>query len=31
MLDKGGQTLVAGGMQGIFTPGLLIVARKRIG
>ena len=31
MLDKGGQTLVAGGTQGIFTPGLLIVARKRIG
>ena len=31
MLDKGGQTLVAGREQGIFTPGLLIVARKRIG
>jgi sterol 24-C-methyltransferase len=31
MLDKGGQTLVMGGMQGLFTPGLLIVARKRVG
>jgi sterol 24-C-methyltransferase len=31
MLDKGAQTLVAGGTQGIFTPGLLIVARKRAG
>ena len=31
MLDKGGQTLVAGGTQAIFTPGLLVVARKRIG
>ena len=28
MLDKGGQALVAGGKLGIFTPGLLIVARK---
>jgi sterol 24-C-methyltransferase len=28
MLDKGGRTLVEGGMRGIFTPGLLIVARK---
>jgi sterol 24-C-methyltransferase len=28
MLDDGGQALVAGGVRGIFTPGLLIVARK---
>lgn len=28
MLDTGGRTLVAGGMRGIFTPGLLVVARK---
>jgi sterol 24-C-methyltransferase len=28
MLDSGGQALVAGGKLGIFTPGLLIVARK---
>jgi sterol 24-C-methyltransferase len=31
MLDKGGQTLMAGGTQGIFTPGLPIVACKHIG
>jgi sterol 24-C-methyltransferase len=30
LLDKGGQTLVAGGRMGIFTPDLLIVARKRV-
>ena len=28
MLDRGGRTLVEGGMKGIFTPDLLIVARK---
>jgi sterol 24-C-methyltransferase len=28
MLDRGGRTLVEGGSQGIFTPNLLIVARK---
>jgi sterol 24-C-methyltransferase len=29
MLDLGGRTLVKGGRQGIFTPGLRIVARRR--
>ncbi len=29
MLDLGGRTLVQGGKQGIFTPGLLIVACRR--
>ncbi len=28
MLDDGGQALVAGGVRGIFTPGLLIVGRR---
>jgi sterol 24-C-methyltransferase len=28
MLDQGGQALVAGGKAGIFTPALLVVARK---
>ncbi|MEA2731244.1 MAG: Sterol methyltransferase C-terminal, partial [Acetobacteraceae bacterium] len=28
MLDQGGRALVAGGMAGIFTPSLLVVARK---
>ena len=28
MLDEGGQVLVEAGKQGIFTPGMLIVARK---
>jgi sterol 24-C-methyltransferase len=31
MLDDGGQALVAGGARGIFTPGMLIVARKNGG
>ncbi|MEJ0019572.1 MAG: methyltransferase domain-containing protein [Acetobacteraceae bacterium] len=31
MLERNGRALVAGGMQGIFTPDLLVVMRKRPG
>ena len=31
MLDRGGRSLVEGGMHGVFTPALLVVARKPAG